>query len=120
MSAILGLDHVQTAIPVDNEDVARSFYGDLVGLSEIPKPADMAGRGGCWFAVGSLQLHLGVERDFRPAKKAHVALVCADLAVMRARIEGGGLPTSDDTPVDGRERFFSEDPFGNRLEFIAA
>lgn len=119
MSAILGFDHVQTAIPVGSEDAARSFYGDLVGLAEIPKPADMAGRGGCWFAIGSLQLHLGVERDFRPAKKAHVALACADLAVLRARIESAGFPASDDAPVDGRERFFSEDPFGNRLEFVA-
>jgi predicted enzyme related to lactoylglutathione lyase len=120
MNPIIGLDHVQTAIPAGSEDGARRFYGDLVGLVEIPKPADMAGRGGCWFAVGALQLHLGVEAGFRPAKKAHIALACADLAALRARIEAAGYPTIDDAPVDGRERFFSEDPFGNRLEFVAA
>ena len=119
MNAIVGLDHVQTAIPVGSEETARGFYRDLIGLAEIPKPADMAGRGGCWFAVGALQLHLGVEADFRPARKAHIALSCTELATLRIRIERAGHPTSDDAPVEDRERFFSEDPFGNRLEFIA-
>lgn len=120
MSAVIGLDHVQTAIPAGGEVVARRFYADIVGLPEIPKPAGMAGRGGCWFAVGTLQLHLGVDADFRPAKKAHIALACTDLALLRSRVEQNGYPTRDDAPVNGRQRFFSEDPFGNRLEFIAA
>lgn len=120
MSAITALDHVQMALPAGSEDVARSFYGDLIGLVEIAKPPDMAGRGGCWFAVGPLQLHLGVEADFRPAKKAHIALSCLNLAELRKRIENAAYPIRNDVPVDGRARFFSEDPFGNRLEFIAA
>lgn len=120
MSAYFAIDHVQVAIPRGGEDVARGFYAGLVGLAEIPKPADMAGRGGCWFAVGMLQLHLGVEADFRPAKKAHVALACADLPGLRARLEAAGCTVKDDVPVEGRARFFSEDPFGNRIEFVAA
>ena len=113
------IDHVQVAIPVGGEAVARGFYGALLGLVELPKPADMAARGGCWFAVGALQLHLGVEADFRAAKKAHVALSVADLAGLRARVDAAGHATLDDAPVDGRERFFTADPFGNRIEFIA-
>lgn len=120
MSGALAIDHVQVAMPVGGEEVARRFYGELIGLAEIAKPADMAGRGGCWFAVGALQLHLGVEQDFRPAKKAHVALSCGDLAGLRARLEAAGCPLKDDGPVAGRERFFSADPFGNRIEFVAA
>lgn len=112
------LDHVQTAIPVGGEDAARGFYGALVGLAEIPKPADMAGRGGCWFAIGDRQLHLGVEADFRPARKAHIALACAEWAALRDRLAAAGHPVTGDGPVDGRARFFSEDPFGNRIEFM--
>jgi catechol 2,3-dioxygenase-like lactoylglutathione lyase family enzyme len=120
LSGGFAIDHVQVAIPVGGEEVARQFYSGLVGLVEIPKPADMAGRGGCWFAVGALQLHLGVEAEFRPAKKAHVALACGDLARLRARLDAAGCPVKDDVPVAGRARFFSEDPFGNRIEFVAA
>ena len=120
MSGDFAIDHVQIAIPLGGEDVARRFYSELVGLVEIPKPIEMAGRGGCWFAVGSLQLHLGVEAEFRPAKKAHVALACSDLAGLRARLEAAGCLTKDDVPVAGRARYFSEDPFGNRIEFVAA
>ncbi|MEQ1724483.1 MAG: glyoxalase [Sphingopyxis sp.] len=114
------IDHVQTAIPVGGEAVARGFYGVLIGLAEIPKPTDMAARGGCWFAVGDLQLHLGVEEGFIPAKKAHVALCTDALGVLRERLNVAGHSTTDDTPVNGRERFFAQDPFGNRVEFIAA
>jgi catechol 2,3-dioxygenase-like lactoylglutathione lyase family enzyme len=118
VTPILVLDHVQTAIPVGGEDKARAFYGTLLGLSEIPKPADMAARGGCWFGIGDRQLHLGVESDFRPAKKAHIALATDRLDSVRASIEAAGYVTRDDSPVDGRHRFFSEDPFGNRIEFM--
>jgi predicted enzyme related to lactoylglutathione lyase len=114
----LTFDHVQTAIPIGGEDVARSFYGTLLGLPEIPKPADMAGRGGCWFAIGDRQLHLGVEADFRPAKKAHIALATDALDTLRAAVEAAGYSTRDDSPVDGRHRFFTHDPFGNRIEFM--
>lgn len=112
------IDHVQTAIPSGGESVARDYYGKVLGLAEIPKPADMAARGGCWFGIGILQLHLGVEADFRPAKKAHVALVADDLAAVRDAVGAAGFVVHDDAPVDGRNRFFSHDPFGNRIEFI--
>lgn len=114
------IDHVQVAIPVGGEDVARRFYGALIGLTELPKPAEMAARGGCWFAVGDRQLHLGVEADFRPAKKAHVALRTTALAALRARMDAAGYTTTEDTLVEGRARFFTHDPVGNRIEFIEA
>jgi hypothetical protein len=120
MMSALAIDHVQIAMPVGGEAAARGYFGALLGLIEIPKPADMAARGGCWFAVGAHQIHLGVEADFRPAKKAHIALHTGDLSELRARLEVAGYGTSDDVPVDGRHRFFSTDPFGNRIEFLEA
>lgn len=117
-SARFAIDHVQTAIPVGGEAAARAYYGALLGLTEIPKPSAMAARGGCWFAVGDRQLHLGAEADFRAAKKAHVALAIDDLATLRNAIDAAGYQTTNDTPVDGRNRFFTHDPFGNRIEFI--
>lgn len=116
--ARFAIDHVQTAIPVGGEAAARAYYGTLLGLPEIPKPADMAVRGGCWFAIGDQQLHLGVEADFRAAKKAHVALATEGLLPLRTAITIAGFEIVEDQPVDGRERFFSFDPFGNRIEFI--
>ncbi|MEK6637091.1 MAG: glyoxalase [Pseudomonadota bacterium] len=120
MSAALAIDHVQIAMPIGGEAKARSFFGALLELEELPKPADMAGRGGCWFAAGGHQIHLGVEADFRPAKKAHIALQAGNLIELRARLEAAGYTTFDDVPVDGRCRFFSSDPFGNRIEFLEA
>ncbi|MEQ1510654.1 MAG: glyoxalase [Sphingopyxis sp.] len=117
---ITAIDHVQTAMPAGGEDAARGFYGVLLGLLEIAKPADMAGRGGCWFAVGALQLHLGVDPDFRSATKAHVALCVGGLAGLRERLVAAGCVIAEDAPVNGRARFFTHDPFGNRIEFIAA
>jgi hypothetical protein len=120
VSAALAIDHVQIAMPIGGEVQARAFFGDLLELEELPKPADMAERGGCWFAAGQHQIHLGVEADFRPAKKAHIALQTSNLAELRARFEAAGYATVDDVPVDGRHRFFSTDPFGNRIEFLEA
>lgn len=116
----LAIDHVQIAMPVGGEAQARTFFGALLGLEELPKLGDMAARGGCWFAAGAHQVHLGVEADFRPAKKAHIALQTGDLIGLRARLEAAGYETLDDVPVDGRSRFFSTDPFGNRIEFLEA
>jgi catechol 2,3-dioxygenase-like lactoylglutathione lyase family enzyme len=112
------IDHVQIAIPKGGEADARVFFGELLGLEELPKPADMAARGGCWFATSDRQIHLGVEADFRPAKKAHVALSTTGLDELRARLERAGYKTQDDSDVDGRKRFFTHDPFGNRIEFM--
>ena len=116
----LALDHVQIAMPVGGEAAARDFFGGLLGLDEIAKPAELAARGGCWFALGSLQLHLGIDTDFRAATKAHVALRSEALADLQQRLTKAGYLAIADTPVDGRARFFTADPFGNRIEFIAA
>ncbi|SRR4249919_38590 len=114
------LDHVQIAIPAGGENQARHFFGELLGLAEIPKPGEMAGRGGCWFRLGDRQLHIGVDPDFRPARKAHVALSVHELAALRAKLELAGYDTLDEVPLEGRKRFFTSDPFGNRIEFLEA
>ncbi|MFC3711889.1 VOC family protein [Sphingoaurantiacus capsulatus] len=114
----LAIDHVQIAIPPDGEVAGRRFFGELLGLTEIDKPADMAARGGCWFEIGAQQLHLGVEKDFRAARKAHVALATDGLEALRDRLAAAGFEAQDDAPVEGRRRFFTHDPFGNRIEFM--
>ena len=118
MDPALAIDHGQIASRGGGGGAVGGFYAALPGVTHLPKPADMAARGGCWFAVGAHQLHLGVEADFRPAKKAHVALSTDALDALRARVEAGGHKAKDDSPVDGRYRFFTEDPFGNRIEFM--
>ena len=111
------IDHVQIAIPVGGEDQARPFYGDLLGLTEIPKPAELAKRGGCWFE-GAVKVHLGVEQDFRANVKAHVAFEVDDVAGLAARASAAGYETKANDEIDGVERVFIFDPFGNRLEFL--
>lgn len=112
------LHHVQVAIPAGGEAAARAFYGGLLGLDEIPKPENLARRGGVWFQTGTLQMHLGIDHDFRPALKAHVALEVADLAALRARLEAAGYPTTTDEPLPGWDRCYVADPFGNRTELL--
>lgn len=117
MAKALGLDHLQVAMPRGEEAAARSFYGDLLGLPELPKPEQLAARGGVWFQCGHQQLHLGVEDDFRPAKKAHPAFVVDDLdAVARALEMRGFRVVMDRIQLEGVLRGFTEDPFGNRVE----
>ncbi len=120
MSSIVGLDHVQIAIPVRGEEAARRFYGDLLGLIEVAKPEPLAARGGCWFVGEALALHLGAEADFRPARKAHVGFLVEDLAGLRRALEAAGVTTRDDEASIGVRRFYADDPFGNRLELIDA
>ncbi|WEK51877.1 MAG: VOC family protein [Candidatus Kaistia colombiensis] len=115
---ILDIDHVQLAMPAGREDEARRFYGDLLGLPELAKPANLARRGGAWFLAGARQLHLGVEADFRPAKKAHPAFLVRDLAELRRHLIANGHTPQDDEPLAGYQRFYVSDPFGNRLEFL--
>ncbi len=115
--AIIGLDHVQLAIPAGGEDRARAFYAGLLGMTEVAKPANLSASG-CWFASGSVNLHLGVDPGFRPALKAHPALVVDDLDALRLRLEEAGCETRDDKPIAGYRRFFTEDPFGNRMELM--
>jgi len=115
---ILRIDHVQLAMPPGSENRARGFYWDVLGMKEIPKPEVLAGRGGCWFASEAAQVHLGIEEDFRPARKAHPALVVEGLDEILARCEAAGLPSKRDAEIDGRRRVHVLDPFGNRLELI--
>ena len=118
MARVKGIDHVQLAMPADGEEAAREFYTGLLGLQERPKPPRLAARGGCWFEAPGVKVHLGVEADFRPAQKAHPALLVDDLGAMVAALEAAGLTTTPDDPVDGRARFFVADPFGNRIELM--
>ena len=117
---ITGIDHVQVAAPPGCEDAARAFYGDLLGLAELPKPPVLAARGGCWFAAGAQQLHVGVETEFAPARKAHPGLVVDDLEALRERLRAAGQEPREDDTIPGTRRFYAEDPFGNRLEFRQA
>jgi catechol 2,3-dioxygenase-like lactoylglutathione lyase family enzyme len=112
------INHVQLAMPRGLEEQARLFYGGILGLREIPKPAELAARGGAWFDLGDAQLHLGVEAEFRPAKKAHVAFDVDDFDAIAARCRAGGFELRLNDSVPGVRRFFTDDPFGNRLEFI--
>jgi catechol 2,3-dioxygenase-like lactoylglutathione lyase family enzyme len=116
------LDHVQIAAPPGSEPAARHFFGDLLGLPELPKPAPLSARGGCWFALGDRQLHIGVDPDFAPAGKAHVALRVdpAELDDLAARLSAAGAPITWDTALPTERRFYSADPWGNRIEFLAA
>ena len=117
---VLGIHHVQLAMPVSGEAAARAFYTGVLGLAEVDKPEPLRARGGCWFEIDDgVQLHLGVETPFRPAAKAHPALVVADLEAMRRALEAAGAPVVQDTQLAGFVRFYTADPFGNRLEIMA-
>lgn len=115
---ILSLDHVQVAIPLGGENRAREFYTGILGLSEVEKPAPMAGRNSIWFVAGSANLHLGIEPEFHPAKRAHPALVVEGLDEILAACERAGLPAKPDTSFNGFRRVHVFDPFGNRLELM--
>jgi catechol 2,3-dioxygenase-like lactoylglutathione lyase family enzyme len=116
---IVGVDHVQLAMPAGREDEARAFYAGLLGLPEKPKPAELAKRGGAWFESARVKIHLGVENDFRPARKAHPGLLVEGLTELAQRLRAAGYEVSEES-VDGRARAFVHDPFGNRLELIAS
>ncbi len=118
MAAVLGIDHIQLAMPAGGEALARRFYCKVLGLGEIPKPENLAKRGGAWFQCGALQLHLGVEADFRPARKAHPALLVENLSHFVSALEREGFVTKSDEPLAGYNRIFTEDPFGNRVELM--
>lgn len=112
------IDHVQLAMPISGEEAARRFYGDLLGMIEIPKPAELAKRGGCWFESGGVQIHLGVEANFRPARKAHPALRCSQYAELLNRLRQAGVEVSEARDIPGVRRCHIHDPFGNRIELI--
>lgn len=115
---IVGLDHVQIAMPPGGEGVARLFYGELLGLVEIEKPQPLKARGGCWFEGKGVQIHLGVEINFMPAHKAHPAFLVADLAECEQKLAAAGVPWLLDETLPGRRRGHIFDPFGNRIELI--
>jgi predicted enzyme related to lactoylglutathione lyase len=115
---IAHLDHLQIAAPEGCEAAARDFYGDLLGMREIEKPESLRARGGCWFKCGHQQLHIGVEKDFRPAKKAHPAFATNNLDELREILLARGTKVTYDTSIPGGRRFHTEDPWGNRLEFL--
>ena len=115
---VAGIHHVQLAMPKDGEAKAREFYCGVLGLAEIPKPPDLARRGGVWFRCGPLQLHLGVEAEFRPALKAHPGLLVTDLSAIIRACASAGFATKTDAPLPGFKRAFVADPFGNRLELL--
>ena len=110
---ILGIDHVQLAIPPGGEAAARRFYGEVLGLVEVPKPEDMRARGGMWFEGG---IHLGIEEGMRPSLKMHPALVVDDLAAVKARLVAAGCEWREATDLPGVRRGHTKDPFGNRIE----
>ncbi|MFB6726440.1 VOC family protein [Kribbella sp. NPDC056345] len=113
------LDHVQVSCPPGGEDVARAFYRDALGMTEIEKPELLKPRGGCWFRAGDAEIHIGVEQDFRPARKAHPALKVDDLDTLAAKLEASSYSVAwDNETIPGRRRFHTADGHGNRVEFV--
>ena len=115
---IVRLDHVQLAMPAGKEAAAEHFYCAVLGFERVAKPTELEQRGSCWFRSGAVNLHLGVDPAFTPARKAHPAFVVTSLRVVQACLEAAGIPNVWDTQLAGFERFYASDPFGNRLEFV--
>lgn len=115
---LTGIHHVQLAMPAGQEDAARAFYVGVLGLSEQPKPPVLAARGGAWFAAGLVAIHLGVEADFRPARKAHPALLVEDIDAFMRSCADANVPVKSDDDLPGFRHCYVDDPFGNRLEFL--
>jgi len=115
---LVGIDHVQLAMPPGGEDAAEAFYAWILGLPRVPKPEVLAARGGCWFECGTLRVHLGVEEGFRPARKAHPAIAVRDLSGVVARLRAAGVDVRPGDDVPGMEQAYIDDPFGNRIELI--
>lgn len=116
---IQALDHIQLALPAGSEDALRHFYCDFLGMTEIPKPATLVGRGGFWAKAGTLQVHFGVDPDFHPAAKAHPAFIVSDLYALAKTLEKAEAHVTWDHTLHDVERFFTQDPVGNRIECMA-
>jgi catechol 2,3-dioxygenase-like lactoylglutathione lyase family enzyme len=112
------IEHVQLAMPAGGENLARAFYGQLLGIPEVPKPPNLAKRGGCWFERGDLKIHLGVDNEFRAAHKAHLALLVEDLPALAVELKNSGAIVRDNEPLEGYHRIYVDDPFGNRIELM--
>lgn len=115
---IAGIDHVQLAAPPGSEPLLRAFYTGVLGMTELTKPPVLAGRGGCWFSAGSAVLHLGIEEDFRPARKAHPGILVTAIDAFAKQLTAKGAKVVWDYDLPGHMRFYCEDPVGNRLEFL--
>jgi catechol 2,3-dioxygenase-like lactoylglutathione lyase family enzyme len=116
--AITAIEHVQLSMPAGEERAARDFYEGILGIPEVKKPPNLAKRGGAWFERGALKVHLGVEADFRPARRAHPALLVSDLAGLVARLKAHDIKVVEDEPLEGYFRVYVSDPFGNRIELM--
>lgn len=112
------LHHVQLAIPAGGEEASRQFWGEMLGMAEMPKPPELATRGGCWFDGGGVEVHLGVEPAFSPSRKAHPGILVTGLHDLATRFEAAGTTVTWDAQMPGYDRFYANDPFGNRLEFL--
>lgn len=115
---VTAIEHIRLAMPPHREDEARKFYSDLLGIPEIKKPPELAKRGGCWFARGPLKVHLGVEADFRPARKAHPAFLVDNLKRLKHLLDAAGYAIKTDASLENYDRIFVDDPFGNRIELM--
>lgn len=115
---LVAIDHIQLAMPEGGEPEARRFYRDLLGLAEVKKPDNLKKRGGCWFEKGAIKVHLGVEADFRPARKAHPAFLVRDLTALAEKLAATGVAVKRDEPLEGYDRIYVDDPFGNRIELM--
>ncbi|MDD5033821.1 MAG: hypothetical protein PHE55_03605 [Methylococcaceae bacterium] len=115
---IVGFEHIQLAMPPGEENAARVFYSGVLGIPEIPKPRNLAKRGGAWFESGSVKIHLGVEKEFCPARKAHPALLVENLAGLIEKVRSHNIDVIDGEPLEGYCRVYVSDPFGNRIELM--
>ncbi|TYR78265.1 glyoxalase [Priestia megaterium] len=118
MSNFFGIDHVQLAAPKGSEEKARLFFGEILGMEEISKPSNLAKRGGVWFQCGNHQLHIGIQDDFQAAKKAHPAFHVKNLSRLKETLVKNHISIKEDEPLEGAIRFYADDPFGNRIEFL--
>ena len=116
---LLRIEHIQLAMPVGEEDAARRFYSDVLGMNEVPKPENLAKRGGCWFQTRDVRVHLGVQTDFIPATKAHPAFIVDEFDALCERLDAAGFHCNDDEALIGFRRTYVSDPFGNRIELMA-
>jgi catechol 2,3-dioxygenase-like lactoylglutathione lyase family enzyme len=114
---VYGIAHVQIPIPIGGEDAARSFYGSVLGMPEIPKPQSLLDRGGVWFECGRQELHCGVE-SAAPDTRRHPALLTDDLDRIRVQLQRAGFEVNFDRDIPGYRRFYTRDPFGNRIEVM--
>ncbi|GGC81893.1 glyoxalase [Thalassobacillus devorans] len=113
-----GIDHIQLAAPANCEEQARKFFGEILGMQELEKPPELKKRGGVWFSCGNHQLHIGVENNFHPAKKAHPALVVKDIKHLMNHLTDQNVPYQEDDNLPNARRLYMEDPFGNRIEIL--